>query len=157
MGFSLKIVRVYQDRTLHGHRVVIKNSNGDMKIAEIFEPTQDGYNKCERAVQDWSIFLGLTNKEIVYKTFEQLHSEYRNSITKEFNWNKMLYNEWDIWNKKYRTKQDMMDWLMPHYMKGVPSPSWLSENTNGSWVPAKGGYRFELERDAVLYRVFCSN
>lgn len=152
-----KITRVYQDRILDGHRVIIKNSRGETKIAEVFEASQLGYNNCERAVQEWSKFVGLLDKEIVYKTFEQLHAEYRVLSTKEFNWNKMLHHEWSIWNKKYRTKQDMMNWLMPHYMAGPPSPVWLSENANGSWVPAKGGYRFELERDAVLYKMFCSN
>lgn len=152
-----QITRVYQDRILDGHRVIIKNSRGDIKIAEVFEGSQLGYNQCAHAVQEWSKFLGLLDREIIYKTFEQLHSEYRVVSTKEFNWNKMLHREWGIWNKKYKNKQEMMTWLMPHYMEGPPSPVWLSENANGSWVPAKGGYRFELERDAVLYKMFCSN
>ena len=152
----MTITRVYQDTTAKGYRVILKNSGGETKVVETFDLTPQGSNECAASIQAWQRFLGMIEKKITYKSFEEMHREYRFLKTKEFNWNKMLHNEWNIWNRKFKTKQHLMEWLLPYYVDGVPASLWLSENTNGSWVPAKGGYRFELERDAVLYKVFCS-
>ena len=154
---NTRVVRVYHLRNEFGHHVMAKNSYSSVKILQTFEDTHDGFAQCELAIVEWSKFFGLIEQKFPIKTPEQLILDYRHPSSKEFNWNKMLHNEWRVLRSKYKSKEELMVALFPNYAQGIPAPGWLSENTNGTWIPAKGGYRFENERDAVLYRVFCSN
>jgi hypothetical protein len=94
-----------------------------------------------------------TYKQTTLKTFEQVHAEYRTKGG-ELNWNKVMHWEWQRFRGVYRDKEEMKTWLMPHFMEGPPVPEWLATNCKGSWMPAKGGFRFSDDRDASLYKLF---
>jgi hypothetical protein len=97
--------------------------------------------------------------------------------TGELNWNSLIHWEWSKYRKSderahncnfghqegFAEKTDFLAWLLPVYvplletrsLTPVEERAWLGDNANGDWSHAKNGYRFNDDRDAVLFKLFC--
>lgn len=125
---------------------------------------------------DWADFLGIkmdpyriagvpvavvnrhTYDQAQVKTFDELHTAYRDPRTKELNFNKLMHYEWAQLRGIYRNKENLHQWVMPYHLEGRNNETemelWLAANCDGSWSKVKGGWRFSSDRDAALFKLF---
>lgn len=99
------------------------------------------------------------------RTQAEIIREYR-LPTGELNWNKIMHYEWSKFRQQasggFADKRDLMHWLLPFKAAGPTEPEaveaakeWLKTQTNGAWLPTKGGiYMFSDDRDSSLFKMF---
>ena len=94
------------------------------------------------------------------KTFDEYHAAYR-ADNGSLNWNKLMHYEWARLRSNYKNKMEFRNWVLPHPVKVVlteeqreSARNWLSGNATGTWMMVEGGYRFQNDRDAVVFKLY---
>jgi hypothetical protein len=95
------------------------------------------------------------------KTVEEYHMLYRGHDNL-LNWNKIIHYERENIRTGFRNKTEFRKWLLPHEVMIVfasehqktQARKWLGKNCIGSWMNITGGYAFENDRDAVLFKLY---
>ena len=180
MKADVTITKIWVEAVGASFQVVMLNSNKQLLRIGNVQPLQLALTEAHELGDYFNIkvtpFLD-QNRRIVYpdvlrdtydrrklRTVEQLAREYRLD-NGELNWNKILHYEWSKFNSAstggFKDKRELLAWIMPFFMECPSTPekqeearAWLSTNCTGVWTPAKGGFRFNNERDATLFRLF---
>lgn len=94
------------------------------------------------------------------RDFKEYHDIYR-MADRSLNWNKIMHYEWNRIRRKFKDKTAFKKWILPYGIdieltaEGKKrAKAWLTANCIGSWMHASGGYRFQNDRDATLFKLY---